>query len=152
MANVTSQWAKTTRPTGQPSPYTSSGLAIGRGSQTELRVKLDITEGNLGAGDVWEFLRVPEDTLVEAILLTVDDLDAGAGLTLLLKTDDGTTETTHLAANTVGQSGGTVAAGANLPRVGGAGPVTIFAEVGVAAATPQAGEATLIVHLTRVGQ
>lgn len=152
MANVTSQWAKTTRPTGQTSPYTSSGLAIGRGSRTELRVKLDIAEGNLGAGDIWEFLRVPEDTLVEGVRLVVDELDEGAGLTLLLKTTDGTTETTHLAANNVGQAGGTVAAGASLPRVGGAAPVSIFAEVGVGAATPKAGEATLIVHLTRVSQ
>lgn len=152
MANVTSQWAKSTRPTGQPSPYASTGLSIGRGSRTELRIKLDISEENLGAGDVWEFLRVPANTLIEGIRLIADDLDGGAGLTILLKTTDGTTTTTHLAANTVGQAGGTVAAGASLPRVGGVAPVTIFAEVGVAAATPQAGEATLIVHLTSLDQ
>jgi hypothetical protein len=129
-----------------------SGLALGRGSQTELRIKLPISADNLGAGDKWEFLRVPEDTFVEAIILTADDLDDGTGLTVALKSTDGTTEQTHLAANAVGQAGGTVAAGAALPRLGGAAPLTIFAEVAVAAATPKAGEATLIVHLTRFAQ
>lgn len=152
MANVTSQYAKATRPTGGASPYTASGLALGRGSQTELRVKLAISEDNLTAGDTWEFLRVPEDTYVQAIILTCDELDDASALTLLLKSDDGTTETTHLAANNVGQAGGTVAAGANLPRAGGAAPVTLFAEVGTAAGTPKAGEATMIVHLTRFAQ
>lgn len=152
MANVTSQYAKATRPTGGASPYTSSGLAIGRGSQTELRVKLPISEDNLAADDKWEFLRVPEDTYVEAMILACDELDDGTDLTLLLKSDDGTTETTHLTADTVGQAGGTVAADDNLPRAGGAAPVTLFAEVGAGADTPKAGEATLIVHLTRFAQ
>lgn len=147
MANVTSQWAKATRPTGQASPYTSSSLALGRGSQTEMRVKLNIAEGNLTANDKWEFLRVPENCYIEAIVLTVDELDDGSDLTFTIKSDDGSTETTHLTADDAAQTGGTVVANAGLPRAGGAAPITLFAEVAVAAATPKAGEATMIVHL-----
>lgn len=154
MANVTSQYAKSTRPTGQPSPYVYSGLALGRGAQTELRIKLDIKEDNLTANSQWEFLRVPADTLIEEIRLITDDLDANAvpTVTVLLKSDDGVADTTHLAANNVAQTGGTVAAGAALPRVGGVGPIRIYAQVGTAAATPQAGTATLIVRMTSLGQ
>lgn len=150
MADVISQWAKSTRPTGDASPYRSSSLALGRGSRGEIRVSLDIAADNLGAGDKWEFIRVPEDAVIEGMFITVDDLDAGGtpALTFDLVSSDGTTSTVHLNDSTLGRAGGSAAAGANFPRFGGAAPVSIYAEVGTPAATAAAGKATLVVYLS----
>lgn len=150
MANVTSQWAKTTRPTGQPSPYLSSALATGRGSQAELRVTLNIEEGNLNANDDWFFLRLPADAIVQAAILTTDELDAGTAATVQLRA--GTTNLLSAASN-IPRTGGTAIANAGLPFSGnGTDPVELYARVIAAPAAPadrQAGTATLVVHFTR---
>lgn len=152
MSNVTSQWAKSTGITGDSVDYRHSSIAVGRSGRGETRVKLDIGTDNLGAGDKWNFIRLPDDAIIEDIYLEVDDLDSNGtpALTLLVKSDDGTTETTHLAADTVGQAGGIVQANTSLPRLGGDAAITVFAEVGTAAATAQAGSATLVVQHTRL--
>lgn len=152
MSNITSQWAKSTGITGDAVDYRHSALAIGQGGRGETRIKLDVGTDNLGAGDAWNFIRLPADAIIEDIYLEVDDLDSDGTptLTLLIKSDDGTTETTHLSADNVGQAGGIVQADTSLPRLGGDAPITVFVEVGTAAATAQAGDATLVVQHTRL--
>lgn len=150
MANVTSQWAKATRPTGDASPYRSSSLAFGRGSQGEIRVSLNISADNLGSGDKWEFVRLPADAVIDGMFITVDDLDSNGtpALTFDLVSSDGTTTTTHLDGTTIGQTGGSAAAGANFPRLGGFAEISVYAVVDAAAATAAAGKATLVVYLS----
>lgn len=152
MSDLTSLYAKSTGITGDDVDYRYNPLATGGSNGGEFIGKLDITTDNLGAGDVWNFIRLPDDALIEDIYLEVDDLDSDGtpALTLLIKSDDGTTETTHLSADDVGQAGGAVQADSGLPRFGGVAPITVFVEVGTAAATAQAGEATLVVKGTRL--
>ena len=150
MTDVVSQWAKTTRPTGQPSPYVSSALATGRGSQAELRVTLPITPENLNQDDDWYFLRLPADAIVQAVILTTDELDSGTAMTLQIRAN---TSNLLSAASNIGRTGGTAFGNANLPFVGnGTDPVALYARV--TAAPAQAGDrlpgnATLVVHFTR---
>ena len=150
MANVTSQWAKTTRPTGDASPYRSSSLAFGRGSQGEIRVSLDIGVDNLGSGDKWEFVRLPADAVIDGMFITVDDLDTDGTPTLTfdLVSDDGSTATTHLDGTAIGKTGGSAAAGANFPRLGGDAEISVYALVDGPAATAAAGKATLVIYLS----
>lgn len=150
MTDITSQWAKTTRPTGDASPYRSSSLALGQGSQAELKVKLDIAADNLNAGDFWNFARLPADAVIDDVFLTVDDLDDGSTLNLMLEADDGTTDSDLLSAKSdVGQAGGTVFADQNTPYIGADGPVELRCHVIDAADTAKAGEATLTVRFSR---
>jgi hypothetical protein len=150
MTDLYSQWSKTTRPNGDPSPYRSSSLAFGRGSQAELKVKLDISTDNLGAGDLWNFVRLPADAIIDEMFLTVSDLDDGSALTIMLEADDGTTDSDLLsAASTVGQAGGTVFANNNLPYIGGDAEVEVRGHVIAGAGTPKAGDATLTVRFSR---
>lgn len=152
MSNVTSQWAKATGITGDAVDYRYNPLATGGSNGGEARVKLDISTDNLADGDEWHFIRLPADALIEEIYLETDqlDTDGSAALTLLVKSDDGTTETTHLTADDVAQDGGRVQAAANLPRLGGVAPITVYVEVGTTAATAAAGSATLVVKGTRL--
>lgn len=150
MSDVISQWAKATRPTGQDSPYRSSSLAFGRGSQAELKIELDITEENLGLNDEWYFVRLPADAIIDGAFLTVDQLDDGTDLTLQIRADDGTTASNLLsAASTAGQTGGTVFANANLPYIGGDDLVEVYVRVTAAADDALAGKATLTVRFSR---
>ena len=150
MANVISQWAKATRPTGQASPYRSSALALGRGAQAELKIELDIAAGNLALNDEWYFARLPEDAIIDGAFLTVDELDAGTDITLQIRADDGTTASNLLsAASNVARTGGTVFANANLPYIGGDGPVDVYVRVTAAAGTAKAGKATLTLRFSR---
>jgi hypothetical protein len=150
MTDLYSQWSKTTRPTGDASPYRSSSLALGRGSQAELKVKLDITADNLGAGDFWNFVRLPADAIIDDVFLTVSELDDDTDLNIMLEADDGTTDSDLLDAKSdVGQTGGTVFANDNLPYIGGDDEVEVRAHVIDAADTPKAGEATLTVRFSR---
>lgn len=150
MTNVVSQWAKTTRPTGQPSPYVHSALATGRGSQAELRVSLPIAPDNLNLNDDWYFLRLPADAIVQAAILTTDELDDGTTMTLQIRAN---TSNLLTAASNIGRTGGTAFADANLPFVGnGTDPVELYARVTAAPAAPAdrlSGNATLVVHFTR---
>jgi len=150
MADLYSQWSKTTRPTGDASPYRSSSLALGRGSQAELKVKLDISADNLGAGDFWNFVRLPADAIIDELFLTVSDLDDGSALNIMLEADDGSTDSDLLSAKSdVGQAGGTVFGNNNLPYVGGDAEVEVRAHIIDAAGTPKAGDATLTVRFSR---
>jgi hypothetical protein len=150
MSDVISQWAKTTRPTGQESPYRSSALALGRGAQAELKIELDITEENLGANDEWYFARLPADAIIDGAFLTVDQLDDGTDLELQIRADDGTTASNLLsAASEAGQTGGTVFANANLPYIGGDDLVEVYVRVTAAADDAVAGKATLTLRFSR---
>lgn len=149
MTDVISQWAKTTLPNGEASPYRSSSLSLGRGSQAELKVKLDISADNLADGDLWKFVRLPADAVITNAFLTVGDLDDGTDLTVSIKCTDGTTPDVLLPANAVAQAGGTVFASEGVPYIGADGPIEVFCEVEVSAGTPKAGEATLTVHFSR---
>ena len=150
MTDITSQWAKTTRPNGDASPYRSSSLALGRGSQAELKVKLNLAADNLGAGDFWNFARLPADAVIDDVFLTVSDLDDGAALNVMLEADDGTTDSDLLSVKSnVGQAGGTVFGNANLPYIGGDKEVEVRCHVIDAAGTPKAGEATMTIRFSR---
>lgn len=149
MTDVISQWAKTTRPNGEASPYRSSSLALGRGAQAELKVKLDIGVDNLADGDLWKFARLPADAVITNAFLTVDDLDDGSALTVSIKCTDGTTPDVLLSADAVAQAGGTVFADEGVPYIGADGPIEVFCEVEASAGTPKAGEATLTIHFSR---
>jgi hypothetical protein len=150
MTDIFSQWSKTTRPDGDPSPYRSSSLALAKGSQAELKVKLDVSEENLNAGDFWNFVRLPADAVIDALFLTASDLDDGSALNVMLEADDGTTDSDLLSAKSdVAQAGGTVFANNNLPYIGGDEEVTVRAHVIDAADTAKAGEATLTVRFSR---
>lgn len=149
MSDVISQWAKTTRPTGDASPYRSSSLSLGRGAQAELKVKLDISEDNLADGDLWKFARLPADAIIDNVFLTVDELDEGTSLTVAIKCTDGTTPDVLLSADAIAQTGGTVFADEGVPYIGGDGPVEVFCEVEASAGTPKAGEATLTLRFSR---
>lgn len=149
MTDLYSQWSKTTRPTGDASPYRSSSLSLGRGSQAELKVKFDIGVDNLNNGDIWNFVRLPADAVIDQVMLTTSELDAGTALTLTIQADDGTTESALLTADDVAQTGGSVFAGSNLPYVGGDSEVEVRVVVANPPTTAQAGEATLTVRFTR---
>ena len=111
---------------------------------------MNITADNLGAGDFWNFARLPADAVIDDVFLTVDDLDDGTALNVMLEADDGTTDSDLLSVKSnVGQAGGTVFGNNNLPYIGGDKEVEVRCHVIDAAGTPKAGEATLTVHFSR---
>jgi hypothetical protein len=111
---------------------------------------LDIGTDNLGAGDVWKFVRLDSDTVVLGATLIVDDLDSdgSAAVTIDLgyDLDSGTDDDDYFLANsTIGQAGGS-ATSAAAPLFATADYV-VQAKVETAAATAQAGTATCYLTL-----
>lgn len=115
-----------------------------------IAITLAIGTGNLGAGDLWKFIKLSKNTEVRAASLTVTDMDTHATPTLTLDLgydlDSGVDDDDYWLANsTAGQAGGTAASTANIFRA--ADDYVVQVKVEAAGATKAAGTATLNLEL-----
>jgi hypothetical protein len=111
-----------------------------------ITIQLSIGTDNLGAGDLWKFIKLSKNTEVRAASLTVTDLDTNGSPAITLDLgydlDAGTDDDDYWLANsTIGQAGGTAASTANTFRP--TDDYMVQVKVEAAAATAAAGTATL---------
>src|SRR5690606_25689607 len=109
MSNLKHQYASMVH-----SPFLS-----GHAAKTARTIVLDVDEASLAASSRWDFLLLPADAVVTSVYLASDKLDTDdtPAVTLNVKVEDvdGGNAATLLAASSVGQAGGVVAANASLP-------------------------------------
>lgn len=141
MADLSHQYADQTR-----SPFLS-----GHGAKNVLVAELDIATENLEDESRWDFFKLPADAVVTAAYLYTDELDSATSLTLNIEVEDedgaGTAEL--LSADTIGQSGGWVAADSNLPVLTDSKDFYVFVTVEDAPGTAVAGTAKLVIEYFR---
>ena len=146
MANVTHKYAQTTGPTGNATSYRYTPVGDADGGPSIVKATLNITTDNLTDGDLWNFMTLPEDFVIEDIYLEVSDMDGGTDLDIRVKANDGSTTTDISNADaTTAQAGGIHVPTNVLPLYGHAADVTVYVEVITTAGTPAAGTATMVV-------
>lgn len=128
-----------------------SPFLSGEGAKNVLVAELDIATENLADEARWDFFKLPSDAIVTDAYLYTTELDSATTLTLNIETEDedggGTTEL--LSADTVGQSGGWVAADSNLPILTDSKDYFVFVTVEAAPGTAVAGTAKLVIEYFR---
>ena len=148
MANVTHKYANTTGITGDATSYRYSPVVNADGSGGEIKATLSIGTDNLTDGDLWNFVTLPSDFVIEDIFLEVTDMDSNGtpALDIRVKANDGSTTTDISNADaTTAQTGGIHVPTNGLPLSGHADDVTVYVEVITTAATAAAGTATMVV-------
>lgn len=106
----------------------------------------EVATGELEAGDIINMGTVPSGAIFLFGHLSTDDLDSNGTPALTLKVGTSDDDDGLLAANTVGQAGGTAAFDGQfmVDRTTTTEKTTVFLKVGTAAATAQAGTARLV--------
>jgi hypothetical protein len=112
----------------------------------QISIELDVGTDNLGAGDLWKFIKLSKNTEVRSARLTVPDLDTNGAPAITIDLgydlDTGTDDDDYWLANsTIGQAGGSAASTAVQFRT--TSDYTVQAKVETAAATAAAGTVTL---------
>lgn len=92
-----------------------SGFMSGAATAEYRTAEFNVKAADLAAGNVFEFMRLPADAIVLDVFLTATELDTDGSATLTIHVGHDGDNDVFLAASTIGQTGGTVAATGGLP-------------------------------------